>query len=151
MDRSAASWVRCVTALITAALGFGCEGAVVQASACDGLGDRKMGITGVEYAPCADELVSALDSLRLYLSPLVGDDSSAFDPADRAYSRLRSLIVETGVIRDSRSVTTSEVERWPEGTVRAFNRAVFGASVQYGSALGAARRGLYEDASGQIP
>ncbi len=135
---------------IAVALASGCGTAGVQASPCAGLADRKMGITVEEYAPCADELIAALDSLRRDLSPLVSAESSAFAAADRDHGRLRFLIAETGVMRDYRSVTGAEVERWPNGTIRAFNNAAFGASVQYGSALNAARRGLHEDARGNF-
>lgn len=135
---------------LAAVLVLGCEPAQVGGSACLGLADRKMGITAGEYAPCADELIASLESLRLNLSPLVSEESSAYEAAERDYSRLRHLIAETGVMRDYRSVTGAEVQRWPEGTVRAFNRAVFGASVQYGSALNAARRGLHEGARGNF-
>lgn len=114
-----------------------------KASACDGLSKRAMGITAREYAPCAAQIMSTLDTLGAFLDRYTQGDLSSRAGATRTYREVRALLRETGLSQDYRSARPGRlVERWPESVVRGFNSAVFGAVVQYMSALDAANRGI---------
>ena len=111
--------------------------------ACRALGERKLGITAGEYATCAAEIMSTLDTLGVRLDAYTGGDPSRQAGAADAYARLRTLLRESGIAKDARTARFGRViERWPEGAVRGFNRDVYGAVVQYMAALNGADRGI---------
>jgi hypothetical protein len=111
-----------------------CAGA--EPGACDGFADRTIGITGEEYHPCATEILDTLDSLRPPLQSLVAGDAAAGEDARDQYRSLRARIEATGIMEDYRSMRSSTViVKWPESPIRAFNSAVFDATLQYGAVL----------------
>jgi hypothetical protein len=116
--------------LISLAAGCGSE----EPSACSGFGDRKLAITGSEYRSCANEILSALDEVEPPLRKLVsgsGADSER-DAAQSAYRRLSSLIRQTGIEADYRSMRPgTAITKWPDSSVSSFNLAAFTAKVQY--------------------
>lgn len=113
-----------------------CSGTQEGSSACEGFADREMGITGAEYRSCAGEIVVALDSLRPHLEAYMHGDDEARERARPHYRKLRGLIRQIGIEDDYRSLEAGTVTvKWPDGEVRAFNSAVFQASVMYTAAL----------------
>lgn len=110
-----------------------CGGA--EPRACD-FADRTIGITGKEYRPCATEILEALDSLRPQLQNLVAGDAAEGEDVRAQYRSLRDRIEATGIMDDYRSMRSSTViVKWPESPIRAFNSAVFDATLQYGAVL----------------
>ncbi len=116
-----------------------CRGEPAEQSACQGFADRKLGITGAEYQPCATQILAALDSLQPHLQAMIDADADGpgRDAARQAYGRLRALVRQTGIEDDYRSFRPGTViVKWPDGEVAAFNSAVFEAMVQYMAVLG---------------
>ena len=107
-------------------------------SACDGFADRKLGVSGREYRPCAGEILAALDAVRPPLRAVVNgkatDDERA--AAKSEYRQLRALISKTGIESDYRSMQPGTViTKWPDNSVSGFNNAAFNAMVQYMAVL----------------
>ncbi len=113
-----------------------CGSASGSSRACGRVGKMEM-VHAADYAPCATEIVAALDSLRPPLEEFLAGDDAARDRARIAYGRLRGLVHQTRMARDFRSMRPGdEVVRWPDAGTRAFNAAVFEALVMYTPALG---------------
>jgi hypothetical protein len=115
-----------------------CRSEPAEPSACQGFADRELGIKGAEYRPCATQLLAALDSLEPHLRSIVSDspDEIERDAASSAYKTLRTLVRQTGIEDDYRSMRPGTViVKWPDGDVSAFNSAVFKAMVQYMAVL----------------
>lgn len=122
-----------------------CAGAVLVGcgpasddSACRGLAERTVAITRAEYAPCAAEMLAALDTLERQLDRTVrARDSTALRSARRTYRHLQRLIRQVDFHGDARREVRQgagrTVERWPEANVRAFNGALITATAQYGA------------------
>ena len=105
-------------------------------SACDGLSDRRMGITREEYLPCAGEIIGALDTLRVQLDAILDGDTTILARARDTSRELNARIRETGIDADYRSLRAGTVvERWPDGDLRAFNHSVFDAAFHYSTFL----------------
>jgi hypothetical protein len=111
------------------------------ATACDGIAEKKVGISRAEYAPCAAEILATLDTLRGHLQELVlRGDTTASVQANASYKRLRLLMKRVGldadIRREAREGTPAPtIERWPVGGMRVFNVEVSVAAAQYMSAL----------------
>lgn len=113
-----------------------CEMGASGGSACEGLSDRRMGITREEYRPCAGEIIATLDALRLELERIADGDTAALSTARSISRELRALIRQTGIEADYRSFRPGVVfERWPDGDLRAFNGYAFDATFQYSTFL----------------
>lgn len=107
-----------------------------EPGACDGFADRELGITGEEYRPCALAILARLDSLRPRLQALVAGDVATSKEARAHFRELRTLLAETGIESDYRSMRSSTViVKWPDGATRTFNSAALNAAVQYGAVL----------------
>jgi hypothetical protein len=107
-------------------------------TACDGFGDRKLAISSAEYRACAGEILAALDAIEPPLRGIVSDNANDQERAAArdAYEKLRTRIRRTGIEDDYRSMRPgTEIIKWPNGPVSAFNSAAFTASVQYGAVL----------------
>ena len=109
-----------------------------EPTACEGFEDRKLAITSAEYRGCASKILEALDSIEPPLRAIVADraNDEDRDTARRAYRTLRTLIGQTGVEDDYRSMRPGTViMKWPNGPVSSFNSAAVSASVQYMAVL----------------
>lgn len=107
-----------------------------EPGACDGFADRELGITGEEYRPCALAILARLDSLRPRLQALVAGDVATNKEARAHFRELRTLLAETGIESDYRSMRSSTIiVKWPDGATRTFNSAALNAAVQYGAVL----------------
>jgi hypothetical protein len=100
-----------------------------------------MAVTREEYAPCAGEMLAALDTLERALQRgIVGGQEEAFGDARRVHRRLRALIREVDFrgdyLREMREGASRTVQRWPEDAMRMFNGELGNALAQYSSALG---------------
>jgi hypothetical protein len=120
-------------------------------TACDGLEDRRFGITCQEYAPCAGEIVATLDTLQLFLQRWVlHGDSLARPEAERLHGHLRLLFDRIGfraeTFRELRDPGQS-TERWPDATTRRFNHEISDAAGEYASAIRSANPGNLEEGS----
>lgn len=107
-------------------------------STCQGFADRKLGVTGQEYRPCAGEILGALDGMRPPLRAMVaGKATDAERTAARTeYRRLRALFRQTGLQADYTSMEPGTViTKWPDNAVSGFNSAAFKAMVQYMAVL----------------
>jgi hypothetical protein len=107
-------------------------------STCQGFADRKLGVTGQEYRPCAGEILAALDGMRPPLRAMVaGKATDAERTAARTeYRRLKALIRQTGLEKDYQSLQPGTViTKWPDDAVGGFNSAAFKAMVQYMAVL----------------
>jgi hypothetical protein len=121
-------------------LALACAGLEPTPTVCDGLDERLVGITRAEYAPCAGEMLAALDTLQRYLRRMVSRQDSAARPiAEEAYRRLRRLMGDVSFTADSwrelRGGAGPTTQRWPDGAIRYFNREIGIATAQYMSAL----------------
>jgi hypothetical protein len=109
-----------------------------ESTPCEGFADRKLAITSAEYRGCAGEILEALDSIEPPLRAIVAERANDEDrnTARRAYRTLRTLIRQTGIEDDYRSMRPGTViMKWPNGPVSSFNSAAFNASVQYMAVL----------------
>ena len=107
-----------------------------SADVCEAFADRDLGITGPEYRPCAGAILATLDSIRPKLEALTAGDRDGAGEASSSYRSLRSLVEDTGIFDDYRSMQSSTViVKWPEASTREFNSAAFHATVQYGAVL----------------
>ena len=109
-----------------------------EPTACEGFADRKLAITSAEYRGCAGQILEALDSIEPPLRAIVADRANDEDrnTARRAYRTLRTLIGQTGIEDDYRSMRPGTVIiKWPNGPVSSFNSAAVTASVQYMAVL----------------
>ena len=115
-----------------------CGCAPAEPSPCQGFADRKLGITGAEYRPCAEKIMAALDALQPPLQAIVSDKAKGNerDDARQAFGTLRRLVRQTGVESDYRSMKPGTViTKWADSDVSAFNFATFTAMVQYMAVL----------------
>ncbi len=115
-----------------------CACDTAEPSACDPFADRKLAITAAEYGECATEILKALDAIEPSLRSIVADSATHEErgACKRAHGRLRTLIRRTGMEADYRSMRPgTELMKWSNSAVSAFNRAAFNASVQYGAVL----------------
>ena len=116
-----------------------CSPAEPVTTACDGLSDRKLGITREEYSPCAREILQTLDTLQRQLQRMVvRGDSTAAPDAQAAYRHLRLLMRRVGFQADIRLESLGpgrRIERWPDAAMQQFNGQVGTAAAQYMSAL----------------
>jgi hypothetical protein len=109
----------------------GC-GNATEKSACDGLADRSLGITREEYRPCAGEIMAVLDTLGPQVEAVLEGDTAALPQARASSRRLASLVRRTGIESDYTSMRPgTEVERWPENDLRAFNSYMYDAYFNY--------------------
>ena len=109
-----------------------------EPTVCEGFADRKLAITGAEYRGCAGKILEALDSIEPPLRAIVAERANDEDrnTARRAYRTLRTLIRQTGVEDDYRSMRPGTViMKWPNGPVSSFNSSAVSASVQYMAVL----------------
>jgi hypothetical protein len=103
---------------------------------CETFADRDLGVTGAEYRPCAGAILAELDSIRPKLEALAAGDAAGADGANTQYRALRTLVEDTGIFDDYRSMRSSTViVKWPEAPTREFNSAAFDATIQYGAVL----------------
>jgi hypothetical protein len=127
------------------ALLVACAERVDRSSACPGIAERQMGITREEFAPCAAELLAALDAVRPPVEAVLAGEDASRSEAEAALRQLRALLRSTGVLDDFRSLRPGkEIERWPDGRVRVFNHSVFDASVGYGDVLQYASEDVFQ-------
>ncbi len=115
---------------LCAAFPLACAGSAVE-TACSGLSDRRVGITGEEYAPCATEIMAALDTLQGQLRRLVSGDTIVRSQARTTERRLRRLIKEI----DLTDPLTETLLRWPDQKLRSFNSSASDAAMKYSSTL----------------
>lgn len=128
--------MRLGAAAVSCALLVACGDLGGEPSACDAIGERKMGITAGEYRPCAGEILAALDRLQPSVEAVLARDDAARAEAERVLGELRGLIRKTGFKADALSTRPGRmVERWPVGLVRGFNQSVFDATVHYAAVL----------------
>jgi hypothetical protein len=136
---------------IAAVFTLTCAESASVTSACDGIADKRVGISRAEYGPCAAKILVTLDTLGERLQRLVlRSDTTAWAPAQANYKQLRILMKRAGldadVLREAREGTHAlTVERWPNGSMRVFNVEVSVAAAQYMSALGRPNRGNLEE------
>ena len=103
---------------------------------CEAFADRELGITGAEYRVCAGAILAELDSIRPKVEALSAGDRAGGREASSSYRSLRSLVEDTGIFDDYRSMRSSTViVKWPEASTREFNSAAFNATIQYGAVL----------------
>ena len=103
---------------------------------CEPFADRDLGITAAEDRPCAGAILAELDSLRPELEALAPGNRAGAREASSRYGSLRSLVEDTGILGDYRSMRSSTViVKWPEASTREFNGAALEAMVQYGAVL----------------
>ncbi|HET6362093.1 MAG TPA: hypothetical protein VFH11_08550 [Gemmatimonadota bacterium] len=108
----------------------------ISSDVCETFADRDLGITGAEYRPCAGAILVELDSIQPKLEALVAGDRRQARGASSSYRALRSLVEDTGIFEDYRSMRPSTViVKWPEASTREFNSAAFDATNQYGAVL----------------
>lgn len=126
-------------AVISVAVAAACSGAVRPPTSCTGLGEKTIGITRADYAPCAGEILATLDTLQRHLQRLIlQQDSAAQSDAETAYRHLRRLMGEVDFTADAwREMREGRpsLERWPDGVMRYFNVEIGVAAAQYMSAL----------------
>jgi hypothetical protein len=126
-------------AVISVALAVACSAAVRAPTACDGLDEKTVGVTRADYAPCAGEILVALDTLQRHLQRLIlQQDSAAQSDGERALRHLRGLMREVDFTADHwRELREGRpsLERWPDGAMRQFNVEIGVAAAQYMSAL----------------
>lgn len=104
--------------------------------ACETFADRDLGITSAEYRPCAGAILAELDSIRPKIEALAAGNRAGAREAGSSYRTLRSLVEDTGIFDDYRSMRSSTViVKWPEASTREFNRGAFDATMQYGAVL----------------
>jgi hypothetical protein len=128
--------VRGPVLLLFLSLAAACAGE--EPSACSVFRDRKLAITGSEYRSCATEIMGALDEIESPLRKVVngGGTDAERDAARNAYRRLSSLIRQTGIEADYRSMRPgTELTKWPDSSVSSFNLSAFTAKVQYMAVL----------------
>jgi hypothetical protein len=109
-----------------------------EPTSCEGFADRKLGITGAEYRACAAEILQALDSIEPPLRAMATEQATDEDrnTARRGYRTLRTLLRQTGMEDDSRSMRPgTEMMMGPNGPVSSFNSAAMSATVQYMTVL----------------
>jgi hypothetical protein len=122
-------------------------------TACDGLEDRRYGITREEYAPCAREMMTALDTLQRQLQRVVlRADSLVWPEARKTYRHLRLLRNRVGFVADAWRELRAQspgpyIERWPDGSMRAFNLHLGNAFAQYMSAVNRPNRANLQEGS----
>lgn len=106
------------------------------ADVCEPFADRDLGVTGAEYRPCAGAILAELDAIRPKLEALAAGDRAEARKASSSYRTLRSLVEDTGLLNDYRSMRSSTViVKWPDASTREFNSAAFDATMQYGAVL----------------
>lgn len=123
-----------------ASLAAGCAGGAGASTPCDGIDERRFGITREEYGPCAAAILAALDTVEAQLRRVVSGDSTALPEARTSLRRLRGLTSRVDFGADARSEVRRQgvsgtIERWPNGAMRAFNAAVIGAEAYFRSTL----------------
>lgn len=134
--------------LIFAALMLGCGQGSRERSPCDGFSKIKMGITREDYLPCANKIMAELDRLQPQLKAILKGKQEIVPEAKQTFRELKKLIRQTGVERDHASFRPGrEVERWPDGHVRALNSFIVRALSQYGSCLGRPNKSNYNEGS----
>lgn len=108
-----------------------------ERTACDGFADRKLAISGAEYRGCAGDIMASLDAVEPLLSKVVSGkaDKNERDAARREFEKLRTRVRRTGIEADYWGRPGAIIIKWPDGDVRAFNSAVFKATVEYGAVL----------------
>jgi hypothetical protein len=132
---------RAVFGLLLAVSCLSCDGSNSAPSACDGLAGKLVGITRADYAPCAGEILAALEELEQSLRRTILEEETAARPeAEAAHARLRHLMREVDfrgdLLRESRAASPAPtIERWPDGAMRRFNTDVGNAAAQLMSAL----------------
>ena len=119
----------------------GCVGPPAEPSACDGLSDKMIGITREDYSNCAEELLSELEGLDLYLERMVRqDDTEARPSAQEHLRRLRHLMDQVGfqadIWREAGQGNDRTVQRWPDSGMRWFNQEVSGSAAHFRAVLG---------------
>jgi hypothetical protein len=145
---------RAVLGLLLAVLGLSCDGRASGSSACDGLADKLVGITRADYTTCAGEILAALEKLEQALRRVVLDgEGDARPEAEAAYKQLRHLMREVDFQGDIRREVRAEshapeIERWPDGSMRTFNKEVGNAAAQFMSALQRPNQGNLQGGSG---
>src|SRR5688572_6649633 len=91
---------------------------------CETFAARQLGITGSEYRSCAEAILTELDSIRPKIEALAAGDRAGTGEASSSYRSLRSLVEDTGIFDDYRSMRSSTViVKWPEASTREFNSA----------------------------
>lgn len=95
--------------LACSALSLACVGSAGEQTACSRLADRKIGITGEEFRPCATEIMAALDTLQRQLRHMSQGDSTARPQAREANRRLGRLLRQVDV---KQPVALAKL-RWP--------------------------------------
>lgn len=141
---------RCCLACLLTIPCMSCDNSTMERTVCEGLAAKHVGITRADYAPCAGEMLAALEELQAALRRVIlQGDSTAQPNAKAAYKRLRRLERDAGfqadIFRQLRDGEGAEIERWPDGTMRAFNGHVSTAIAQYGSALGFPNKGNLQE------
>jgi hypothetical protein len=144
---------RALLGLLLAVLCLSCDGSAIGPSACDGLADKLVGITRADYATCAGEILAALEELEQLLGRITLEgESDARPQAEAAYKRLRHLMREVDfqgdILREVRAESHApEIERWPDGSMRTFNKEVGNAAAQFMSAVRRPNQGNLEGGS----
>jgi hypothetical protein len=144
---------RVVLGLSLVLLCLSCGGSAVEPSACDGLGDKLVGITRDDYAPCAGEILASLEELEQALRRmLVEAETEARPEAEAAYKRLRHLMRQVDFHGDLKREVRAQspalrIERWPDGNMSYFNREVGVAAAQFMSALRRPNEGNIQEGS----
>jgi hypothetical protein len=133
------------------ALAAACSAIEHPPRSCDDLGEKTVGITRGDYAACAVEMLTALDTLQHHLQRLIlQQDTAAQSDAERALRHLRGLMREVNFTadywRESREGRPS-LERWPDGAMRQFNTEIGVAAAQYMSALQGSNRDNLQEGS----
>lgn len=128
---------------------------------CDGLAERKIGITPQEYSSCAGEILSTMDALQMQLSKMLFlKEKKAHSRAERKLRKLKTLIEKTGWENDRKEIENLNLfkllvnpvralkifERWPDIRLIYLNNSIYSAYTTYSEVLNSQNVNSYQTA-----
>ncbi len=102
--------------LACSVLSLACLGSAAEQTACRGLSEKTVGITGEEFRPCATEIIAALDTLQRQLRHMSQGDSTARPQARETSRTLNRLLRQV----DAKQPAALAKLRWPDQATGSF-------------------------------